>query len=407
MTELTFSTAPLRSDEHVFIGAQTSGALRERAAGRLQHYIDNGIQRATSALETIERDIPSDTVIGTDVLGVESTESGLDLMIRPQRQAPGALLDAIITGQDQRRRLHDNAIAQAAGRVGLPLGYANDLQGTEWGNALLAQILTTHFTEDPSRVLVRCVRESARAFLSDSYRRLDARPIIGSFVSAASDLGAVVCDGLITDLRVRVSAVMPTVMWINGDPVVFGVSLTTSDFGRGRLLLSAFTLRLLCLNGATGESYLRQVHLGGKLPSDLRLSERTYALDTETTASAVHDILKLNMTPEVLGVRAQKVADAQAVKVQPDQTLPLLKKSLSHAEHDGVTHAFMFGADDVVPSGANAWRLSQAISYVAGQAKRAERRLDLERFAGAILDNPTARIAALVSSVEDEVRVAA
>lgn len=405
--ELNFDRAPLYTGEHVFLGAHATEPQRDRAANRLQAYLTNGIAKATSALETIERDVPSDTVIDTTALRVEATEAGLDLAIRPPSAAPSALLDSIITGHDQRRKLHENAIAQAAGRVGLPLGYANDLQGTGWGKVLLAQILTTHFAEDPQRILVRCVRDSARAVLSDSYRRLDARPVIGAFVSAASDIGAVVCDGLITDLRVRIAAVMPTVMWINGDPVVFGISLTTSDFGRGRLLLSAFTLRLLCLNGATGENFLRQVHLGGKLPSDLKLSERTYALDTETTASAVHDILKLHLTPEALGVRAEKIAAAQAVAVDPGQTLPLLKKSMTRGEHDGVTHAFMFGQDDVVPSGANAYRLSQAIAYVGGQAKSAERRLDLERLAGAILDNPTARIAQLVSAVEAETAIAA
>ena len=36
--------------------------------------------------------------------------------------------------------------------------------------------------------------QRCRAFLADSYRRLDARPVVGAFVSAASDIGAVIAD---------------------------------------------------------------------------------------------------------------------------------------------------------------------------------------------------------------------
>lgn len=407
MPELNFDRSALRSAEHVFVtGADVAPALKERAATKLQRYLDEGIVRAANALETIERDAPSDTVLSTRVLGVQPSETGLDLVISPPAK-PGVTLDDILERHDERRALHRNAIAQATQRVGMPLGYANDLAETQWGKALLAQILTTHFTNDPQRVLVRCVRDTARAFLSDSYRRLDARPVVGAFVSACSDIGAVISDGLIDDLRMRITAVMPTVMWVNGDPCVFGLSVTTSDFGRGRLLLSAFTLRLACLNGATSENFLKQVHLGGKLPEDLKLSDRTYALDTETTASAVNDIVKSHLTPEALGVRAQRIVDASAVAVDPKAAFKDLKKTLSKQEHDDALDVFMFGNADKVPDGANAYRLSQAIAYVAGQSKTAERRLDLERLAGAILDAPSAKLATLDASLDEELRAAA
>jgi hypothetical protein len=41
-----------------------------------------------------------------------------------------------------------------------------------------------------------------------------------------------------------------------------------------------------------------------------------------------------------------------------------------------------------MPAGSTVWRLSNAISWVAGQTKDAERKLDLQKLAGSVL--PTA-----------------
>ena len=46
-----------------------------------------------------------------------------------------------------------------------------------------------------------------------------------------------------------------------------------------------------------------------------------------------------------------------------------------------------FGSPDTfnMPAGNTVWRLSNAISWVAGQAKDPERKLDLQKLAGSVL----------------------
>ena len=56
--------------------------------------------------------------------------------------------------------------------------------------------------------------------------------------------------------------------------------------------MRSFLLNGACLNGMVRESVMRQIHLGGRLPDTLALSQRTYELDTKTTVSAVKDLTK-------------------------------------------------------------------------------------------------------------------
>lgn len=68
-----------------------------------------------------------------------------------------------------------------------------------------------------------------------------------------------------------------------------GVRFSTSDYGDGSLDLRTFLLNGVCLNGMVRERTLKQVHLGGRLPEDLQLSEETYRQDTKTVLLTVRD----------------------------------------------------------------------------------------------------------------------
>ena len=132
MTELNFDRSMLYTGEHVFIGKEASPDLKARAAGQLQRYLDAGIGRATHALETIERDAPTDTVLSTRVLAVEPSASGLDLVIKPPAK-PGITIDDILEQHDQRRALKAR-LAKAERRAQRRCGLAYTLR--EWRDAM-------------------------------------------------------------------------------------------------------------------------------------------------------------------------------------------------------------------------------------------------------------------------------
>jgi hypothetical protein len=71
--------------------------------------------------------------------------------------------------------------------------------------------------------------------------------------------------------------------------------------------------------------------------------------------------------------------------VDASQARDLLRKALQKHEADSVVEAYN-SADTVnMPVGNSMWRLSNAISWVAGKTEDAERKLEISKVAGQIL----------------------
>jgi hypothetical protein len=62
-------------------------------------------------------------------------------------------------------------------------------------------------------------------------------------------------------------------------------------------------------------------------------------------------------------------------------------------KHEVAAAEAAFESDDVVnlPAGSNVWRASNAISWIAGRTEDADRKLELERVAGEVLNGKTDR----------------
>ena len=198
--------------------------------------------------------------------------------------------------------------------MGVPQRYLRQLaQGATWAKSLAAEILNEHsgWTER-SRVLVRTVGEQVRGVLSDSYRRLNSVEILTAFVQEAAKQGAVISDAYMNDTKVWAETILPQPLVIptakNGDVIIFaGARFSTSDYGDGAVDMRAFLLNGACLNGMVRESVMKQVHLGSKLPDNLKLSNKTYVLDTKTTVSAVKDLTKGLFSKENLTKKAYEI----------------------------------------------------------------------------------------------------
>jgi FtsZ-binding cell division protein ZapB len=198
-----------------------------------------------------------------------------------------------------RYSLHPHAVGQLAEKMNIPSKYLRQLsEGTEWQRQLATQILNEHsgWTER-TRVLVRTVGNQVRGVLSDSYRRLNSEQILTAFLPEAMSQGAVPCDAYMSDTKIWVETILPEPISIptefNGTVMVYmGARFSTSDYGDGAVDMRAYLLNGVCLNGMVRESLMKQVHLGSRLPDNLQFSERTYALETETTVSATKDFTK-------------------------------------------------------------------------------------------------------------------
>ena len=291
--------------------------------------------------------------------------------------------------------LHANAVGQLADRMGVPSRYLRTLaMGDEWQRLLAATILNQHSDwTQRSRVLVRTVGSEVRGVLSDSYRRLNSVSILTAFVEEAAGQGAVISDAYMNDTKVWAETILPQPVSIptrkNGEVLIFiGARFSTSDYGDGAVDMRTFMLNGACLNGMVRESVIRQMHLGGKLPDNLALSQRTYELDTKTTVSAVRDLTRNLYLPETIERKAYEVLGASEMEVDMEKEIKKLTKdgSLLKAEGQEVEKLLMKNdPDDGVQGASTLWKLTQAITAHA-RTLTPERSRELHEISGHLLN---------------------
>lgn len=344
------------------------------AKSKLQEIIAKNLQKTADVVSRVMTEVPTDAIVRADTLAFDFDDRAH--MTVTGAASAGAQVCSAYT-------LSDHAFGQVAERAGVPAQYARELaSGADWQRELGADVLTRTFRHSKSRHLVRSVNGQARGFLSDKFRRLDNRPILDAFIGEVDRGGAVPYSAMASDTRMAVKAIIPEVREVGRDVVALGFELSNSDYGAGTLSLRTFLLRLVCLNGATLEDAMRQVHLGGKLGDNVEFSQRTYELDTKTTVSAVRDVVRGLLAPATFDSLKARIDAASEKEVNWDTVRSSLSKKLTKDELRRAEEAFK-GPDVVnLPPGNTSWRASNAVSWLTHSADSADRRLELERIAG-------------------------
>jgi hypothetical protein len=346
----------------------------QAAKAKMEAQISNGRAKAEQVINYVQTNIPTDRVVAGKKLQFEPT--------------PGGVAVKIPTDEIVAETLHRNAINQAGSRVGIPQSYVNDLLAKgQWGCTLAAQNLTELFAHlNGDRFLLRSVKGQVRGFLSDHYRRLDARPILDSFLGGIMKFGATPVDGMVTETKVSVKVVLPFIFEpIPNEVMLIGAEYENSDFGNGALTMNTFVDRLVCTNFARSESLLRQIHLGARLGENIAFSQRTYNLDTQTMASAISDMVEQALSPKSVNDYMALVKAANEKKVDGFQVAEYMKKNLTKTEAETASGAFNSADVEQLPAGNTVWRMSNALSFLAKQADP-ERAQELQRMAGAVLN---------------------
>lgn len=350
---------------------------RSQAMDKLQALVLRGRQGAQTVIEHVMANQPTDRII-----------KGGAITFTPDE--PAKTVRVNVLDQNISETIHRNALNQMAQQVDMPMKFLDSLEDERnpWGRELLAHNLQTIYQQRyaKKRYLSRSLKQEVRGWLSDQYRRLDSRPIVEAFASAVNEKGAMPYAGVVTDTKIAIQAIMPEVYEpIPGELVAYGLSLENSDFGNGALSLRAYLLRIWCTNLAITEETMRQIHLGKRLDDNMTYSQRTYELDSKTTVSALKDVVRLQLNADSLHNRMAAVRAANEKEVSPVNAREQLKKVLNKGEAEAAINAF--NSPDVynLPAGNTTWRLSNAISWIAGQTEDAERKLELMRVAGEVL----------------------
>ena len=291
--------------------------------------------------------------------------------------------------------LHGNAISQISEKMGIPAKYLRELSaGDVWQKQLCATILNEHsgWTER-TRVLIRAVGMEVRGVLSDSYRRLNSVDILTAFIREAGGQGAVVSDAYMNDTKVWCETILPTPIEIptrkNGTVIIFaGARFSTSDYGNGSVDMRSFLLNGACLNGMVRESVMRQIHLGGRLPESLSLSQKDLR-----TGHADHRIGCFRPDQRTVQQRhhhaeAIEIQGASEIDVDFDKELKNLVQKGALLKNEGreVEKLLMNNnPDDGVTGGATLWKLTQGITAFARE-QQPERCRELHEISGQLMN---------------------
>ena len=355
--------------------AKFSPAEREaKARAKLRERISEGQKAAVAALDRIQREVPVDRVIRARALNfLPDLQNGV----------------ALQAGEHPILGLHRHARSQMAERLGFPAKFMNQILDQPWGRELVAhnlQKLAQNGKDE--RVLVRAVGEQVRGVLSSSYRTDDSRPALDSLLEFSREVGAVVVQGHALDTRVSFKIMKGEPVEIfPGEWAIIGLDYRTSDYGNGARELLGWIERLLCLNGCVVTTNFRRVHLGGRIESDVEFSSRTKKLNEQYTRSATRDMAKALLGDGAIEKMVTLVRAANEKALDPDKALATLKKSVNKEEEKLIVEKYTSPDVELLPAGNTAWRFSNAISWLAGQVEDQDRRLDLERLAGQVVED--------------------
>lgn len=367
--------------------AEDYGAAARRAgdwaAKKLEEILADGRQKAIDTIRDVQRMQPMDYVVPAPEVKFRAENNGLSAWFG-QPEGKGEAHRGKIFG------FHPHAIEQVGERCDMPTPkkVVDWMLKEEGGAEDLARTLNRKFEKmKDKRFLVRTVNErEVRGFLSDRFRRLDSCPIVEAFIERVTAHGAIPMAGRALDTKFYLKVVLPYVLEpLPGEVMLWGVILKNSDFGDGKLEISGFVHRLRCTNLMIGEDGFAKIHLGGKLDDNIEFSKRTYELDTQTTASAVKDVIDAVFVPENVRKRMEVIQVLAKENTDADAVLKGLrtKSKLSKAESDEVAKLFSSAEIEMLPPGQNTWRLSNAIALLA-QNLEPGRQLELEELAGEV-----------------------
>ena len=295
----------------------------------------------------------------------------------------------------------DNAHSQIATWTGIGTRYYDKMRADN--PALLAGNVNHwlhHEKNERKRRMVRTLDGKARAFLSDSYLRLDNDVVLGTmlkaFESVHSSQGLEIASCEVTDRKMYLKAVFPKIQGEVkvGDVVQMGIIGTNSETGEGRLDISAFMNRLVCDNGQvsvhdTGDG-VRRTHRGSRILNQrVEYSQETIELAAKATLGEVRDAINMFTNPEYFEQILQSWRDAtKTTQIQrPVKAVEVLAKQigLTELEREGVLKALIRDGDYTKYGAMN------AVTNIANTTKSYDRATELETLGDNVLRIPERR----------------
>jgi len=211
-------------------------------------------------------------------------------------------------GNTEKFSVNNWASGQVATYADIPKAYYDRLK-TE-NKALLARNVNHGFKREietnsktmPTR-MIRTLDGNVRAFLSNSYRRLDSFDLLNEVMPMMLDKRMRVISAEVTEQRMYIKAVTDQLKADikAGDTVQYGLQISSSDVGGGSVKVEPFLNRLVCTNGLILPHTLRTSHLTGRqqtLDVEELLTDKTKELEDAAYWSKVRDVVTATLSSD-------------------------------------------------------------------------------------------------------------
>jgi len=176
------------------------------------------------------------------------------------------MFDGAATSQNKMAAfaINEHTHRQIANRLNIPAKYYDRMR--EEFPGLLQNNVNGWFNNSPETRMVRVLDGTARAFLSDSYRRIDNFEIAETVLPVIFEMEDAQIESCeVTENRMYIKVVNPRLQdeVSKGDIVQSGLVISNSEIGLGSVKVQPLIYRLVCLNGMiVNDAGIRKYHVG-------------------------------------------------------------------------------------------------------------------------------------------------
>lgn len=309
-----------------------------------------------------------------------------------------------------------NAIAQGqlATRLDVPRGFYDRMAAKH--PDLLSGMVNQLFQREPQKAMVRTLDGNVRAVLSDKYRPLDNFDLAEAVLPALFQFGASVESCAVTESRLYIKAIVPT-MTVELPPpeghhmgdgthtfytrrITAGLTISNSEVGAGSLAIQPGSFERTCTNYASfSDAEFRKVHLGGR--KDVAdggvwefLTDATKRLSDAAIWSQVRDITTAALDGTVFArlVEQMTAARADVIEADPVKVVEVFarRERMTDDERGGLLRHLATGGE------MSRYGLQWAVTRLANDCPDYDRASELERLGGKVIELPRAEWAEIL-----------
>lgn len=289
--------------------------------------------------------------------------------------------------------INDIAHFQIGQALGIPAKYYEKMQ-TE-NPALLAENVNAWFSTEPKVRMVRTLDGTARAFLSDRYRRIDNYGIAETVIPILQDYNVTFASQDVTDSRMYIKVVNERITQEvkPGDYVQSGIIITNSEVGMGTVTIRPLLYRLVCTNGmvvndAKTSTSRRHVGRGNLAGDDYTLyASDTLLADDQALMLKIRDTIKAAMDEVHFTNLIDNMRAATEVKIETKHIPEMVQLAapqfgFTKKEGEGILDHLIRGGDLTL------YGFSNAVTRFAQDVKSYDRSTELEEIGYNILTMP-------------------